>query len=356
MKVCKRQRHINQCERKIKLWRLKDKNLREKFSEKVLEKVKLAESVQEWWKINSAVIRKTGEEVFGLTSGRGLPKDKEAWWWNEEVQKVVKEKKDPKRKGGMSGSAEDGQAYKSAKKEAKRAVAKAKSESVREAYEQLQKNQDMRQLIRIGKPRDKASKDLTAIKQMKHETGIILHDHGKIIHRWLNYFEKLLNEENVRVKTEEGGANEGLTMDISRGEVERAVEKMKNGKAVGADEILAEVWKCLGKKGVELLWDLMKKIWRQEEMADEWRTCVLIPIFKEKGDVQDCSNYRGIKLMAPTMKIWERSIEARLRKETVVCEEQFGFMPGRGTTDAIHALRRIVEKHGELQGTKYGQA
>ncbi|XP_047118524.1 uncharacterized protein LOC124799031 [Schistocerca piceifrons] len=165
----------------------------------------------------------------------------------------------------MSGSAEDGQAYESAKKEAKRALAKAKAESVREAYEQLQKNQDMRQLIRIGKSRDKASKDLTAIKQMKDETGIILHDHGKIIQRWLNYFEKLLNEENVRLKTEEGGANEGLTMEISRDGIERAVEKMKNGNEVGPDQIPVEVWKCLRKKGIELLWDLMKKIWRQEE-------------------------------------------------------------------------------------------
>ncbi|XP_047120321.1 uncharacterized protein LOC124803182 [Schistocerca piceifrons] len=204
MKVCKRQRHINQCERKIKWWRLKDTNLREEFSEKVLGKVKLAECAGVV-KINSAVIRKTGEEVFGLTSGRGVPKDKEAWWWNEEVQKVVKEKKVPKKKWDMSGSAEDGQPYKSAKKEAKQAVAKAKAESVKETYEQLHKNQDMRQLIGIGKSRDKASKDLTAIKQMKGGTGIILHDHGKIIQRWLNYFEKLLNEENVRVKTEERG-------------------------------------------------------------------------------------------------------------------------------------------------------
>ncbi|XP_047004490.1 uncharacterized protein LOC124622744 [Schistocerca americana] len=113
---------------------------------------------------------KTGEEVFRLTSGIGVPKDKETWWWNEEVQKFVKEKKDAKRKWDMSGSAEDGQAYKSAKKEAKRAVAKAKAESVREAYEQPQKSQDMRQLIRIGKSRDKASKNLTAIKRkMKQE-------------------------------------------------------------------------------------------------------------------------------------------------------------------------------------------
>ncbi|XP_046988262.1 uncharacterized protein LOC124593958 [Schistocerca americana] len=215
----------------------------------------------------------------------------------------------------MYGSAEDGQAYKSTEKEAKRAVAKAKAESVRGGIQTTTE---------------------------KSEYGTTHMD------RWFNYFEKLLNEENVRVKTEEGGANEGLTMDISRDDVERAVEKMKNVKTVGTDQIPVEVWKCLGKKGIELLWALMKKIWRQLEMPGELRTSVLIPIFKGKGDVQDCSNYRGIKLMARTMKIWERAIEARLRKETVVCEEQFGFMPGRGTTDAIHALRRIVERHGEL--------
>ncbi|XP_049964475.1 uncharacterized protein LOC126484917 [Schistocerca serialis cubense] len=82
--------------------------------------------------------RKGGEERWhgGLGYGerneegkRAVPRDKEAWWWNEEVQKVVKEKKDAKRKCDMSGSAEDGQAYKSAKKEAKRALAKAKAES-----------------------------------------------------------------------------------------------------------------------------------------------------------------------------------------------------------------------------------
>ena len=63
--------------------------------------------------------------------------------------------------------------------------------------------------------------------------------------------------------------------------------------------------------------------------------------------VSGCGNYRGIKLMSHTMKILERIIERRLREETTIGDEQFGFMPGRGTTDAILVLRKLMEKHRE---------
>ncbi|XP_027206680.1 uncharacterized protein [Penaeus vannamei] len=48
------------------------------------------------------------------------------------------------------------------------------------------------------------------------------------------------------------------------------------------------------------------------------------------------------------MKIWERINERRLRKETVIGDEQFGFMPGKGTTDAVFALRQLMERHREM--------
>ena len=60
-------------------------------------------------------------------------------------------------------------------------------------------------------------------------------------------------------------------------------------------------------------------------MPDEWRKSVLVPFYKGKGDIKECGNYRGIKLMSHTMKLWERVIEARLRKEVRVAEQQFGF-------------------------------
>ena len=54
-------------------------------------------------------------------------------------------------------------------------------------------------------------------------------------------------------------------------------------------------------------------------------------------------------MISHTMKIWERIIDRRLREMTSIGEEQFGFMPGRGTTDAIFAARQVIEKHREMQ-------
>ena len=65
-------------------------------------------------------------------------------------------------------------------------------------------------------------------------------------------------------------------------------------------------------------------------------------MYKNKGDIQDCNNYRGIKLFGHTMKLWERVIEKRLRKNISISENQIGFMPGRSTTEAIYIIRRLM--------------
>jgi len=77
-------------------------------------------------------------------------------------------------------------------------------------------------------------------------------------------------------------------------------------------------------------------------MPREWRFSTVIPLYKNKGDVQDCNNYRGIKLLSHTIKLWERVIERRLRKIISILENQFGFMPGKSTTEAIYLLRRLM--------------
>ena len=78
-------------------------------------------------------------------------------------------------------------------------------------------------------------------------------------------------------------------------------------------------------------------------------TLVLIPIYKNKEDAQCCGNYKRIKVMSHIMKVWERIIEARLRDRVEISKQQFEFMPGKGTPDAMFALRMLMEKYREGQ-------
>ena len=50
-----------------------------------------------------------------------------------------------------------------------------------------------------------------------------------------------------------------------------------------------------------------------------------------------------------TMKLWERKIERRLRSDLTFSNQQYGFMPGKSTTDALFALRVLMEKYRDGQ-------
>ena len=107
------------------------------------------------------------------------------------------------------------------------------------------------------------------------------------------------------------------------------------------------VLKEFGGEEVDKFVDMLQKMFEQEKLPEVlWWESVIEPIFKEKGDIQDCGN---VKMIYHTLKICERIIGRRLREEKGIGEEQFGFMPGRGTTDAIFAARQVIEKHREIQ-------
>ena len=85
-------------------------------------------------------------------------------------------------------------------------------------------------------------------------------------------------------------------------------------------------------------------IMNTEQMPSAWRQSILIPIFKGNSDIHGCKNNCGIKLISQTFKIGERVVNRRMRHCTNIHESQFGFMPGRSTTDAIFILKQTIEK------------
>jgi hypothetical protein len=126
---------------------------------------------------------------------------------------------------------------------------------------------------------------------------------------------------------------------------------MKGDKAMGPDGIPIEVWRTLGDVTIVWLTKLFNLIFRSKKMPDEWRRSILVSIFKNKGDVQSCTNYRGIKLMSHTMKLCGRIIEHRLRGVTNITENQFGLMPGRSTMEAIFLIRQLMKRCREKKKT-----
>ncbi|KAK3526048.1 hypothetical protein QTP70_012886 [Hemibagrus guttatus] len=345
--VCKKKR--SEIEKKTKWWKLKKEKCCEEFRQKLRQALGGQVVLPEDWETTAEVIRETGRKVLGVSSGR-RKEDKETWWWNEEVQDSIQRKRLAKKKWDMDRTEENRQEYKELQRRVKREVSKAKQKAYDELYTRLDTREGEKDLYRLARQRDRDGKDVQQVRVIKDRDGRVLTSEESVQRRWKEYFEELMNEENEREKRVEGVNSVEQKVDkIRKDEVRKALKRMKSGKAVGPDDIPVEVWKCLGEAAVEFLTSLFNRVLESERMPEEWRRSVLVPIFKNKGDVQSCSNYRGIKLMSHTMKVWERVVEARLRKVVEICEQQYGFMPRKSTTDAIFALRILMEKYRDGQ-------
>jgi hypothetical protein len=128
---------------------------------------------------------------------------------------------------------------------------------------------------------------------------------------------------------------------------------MKLGKATGVSEVAAEHIAASGMVGIEVITKIAHRVLNGEGIPDEWRCSVSVPLYKGKGDVRDCGAYRGVKLLEHAMKVVERVFLMRLRKMVEIDEMQCGFMPGKGTVDALFMARMLQERYGRKKRKLY---
>ena len=127
--------------------------------------------------------------------------------------------------------------------------------------------------------------------------------------------------------------------------VRKAIAKLKSGKAPGPSGITSEMIKAGGVYLVRMLTNLINEIIRSQSIPNDWNDAFIINCYKGKGDSLERGNYRGLKLLELVMKILERILDNVIRQQVSIDNMQFGFMPGRSTTDAIFILRHMQEKH-----------
>ena len=84
-------------------------------------------------------------------------------------------------------------------------------------------------------------------------------------------------------------------------------------------------------------------------IPSSWRLSEVTPLFKGKGSILECSNYRGMKLISHSLNLLERIIDQRLRTIVELGNIQFGFRIGRSTMVPVFALNILQEKYKEKQ-------
>ena len=195
---------------------------------------------------------------------------------------------------------------------------------------------------------------------LKSKRGEVISDKGKQMDRWKEHYAELLSTE-TSITAEALQAIESLPcmteLDAlpSKKELSDALDLMTSGKAPGMDGISPELLKCGKDVLIDELHFLLCNCWNGDGVPQDMRDCKINTLYKNKGDMSDCNNYRGIALLSNAGKLFARVVLMRLQKlaERVYPESQCGFRAERSTIDMIFSLRQLQEKSREQRKPLY---
>ena len=138
---------------------------------------------------------------------------------------------------------------------------------------------------------------------------------------------------------------EGPPIPITIDMVKKAISQMKAGKAPGPSGIVVEMIRAAGDMSASMICDLAAAIIRDGKVPSDWEQSFIVCLYKGKGKALETGNYHGLKLTEQVMKVLERIVDGLIRQVVSIDDSQFGFVPGRGTTDAIFVVRQLQEKY-----------
>lgn len=148
------------------------------------------------WNSFQDCCKQSAIKYLGVSKGP-LKNNKTAKWWQSEVEHKLKPKKSLFKTWQHSGSDEDHERYKTAKKIAKQTVARARARHADDFYNRLEQVNDERELFRTARQRFTNSIDVRYTKYIKDKHGHILTSNADINARWREYYSQLLNETCV---------------------------------------------------------------------------------------------------------------------------------------------------------------
>ena len=323
----------------------KNEELREEYSRKVQDKYREMEDNREPWSVDrqwnamGKAMVETAEELVERRERRARQE-----WMTEDILDLME------RRRACKGVNEE--SYRKLNRQVKRDCNEAKEEWMNRQCEEIEdlgkRNQQMmyeRIKTMTGKRKWKTGNSI-----MKAD-GTVAMEMSEVLERWKEYITELFDDER-----EERGyitvTMEGPT--ILREEIQKAIRKMKGGKAAGEDGIVVEMLRALGDYGSEKITWMANYMHDTGELPEQMEKSLFLTIPKKPGTLE-CSKHRTISITSQISKVILRVImdrlKGRIRQE--IGEEQFGFMEGKGTMNAIFVLRMLAERAIEMQKDLY---
>ena len=126
----------------------------------------------------------------------------------------------------------------------------------------------------------------------------------------------------------------------------KSIRKLKQGKASGLDNVLAEMLKSAGALLTPFLTECFNEIFKSGSYPDTWTRAVIVPIHK-KGDTGAADNCRGISLLSLLGKCYTTILNKRsyewLEDNNKIAETQAGFRKGYSTTSCFYIIRHYTK-------------
>ena len=252
---------------------------------------------EHWTSLKDKLLQAT-KQVCGVSSNH--PWRKQTWWWNNQVEEAVREKRRCFKLWKAGGSRA---AYNTAKRTSNHAVHQARNEAKKVALQKIDPRSG--DVYRLAKQMRRDNQDVMGEKPVKNDAGQLSLDEEAKKEAWREHYERLLkvefpwNPEDLSEESPVEGPSEPITLEM----ITRAISKMASGKAAGPSGIVAEMLKPFGEAGV------VEDIISEGCIPTDWQESFIVNLYKGKGDALNRGNYRGLKLIEQVMKVLERVVE-----------------------------------------------
>ena len=162
------------------------------------------------------------------------------------------------------------------------------------------------------------------------------------------YDDKFKDYINSKIRSLDHSKNDILDPPISTKEIENALNKAKNNKACGLDNISNEFLKYGRHALLDPLQKLFNLIHQSMAFPSNWSQGYITPCHK-KGSTADKDNYRGLSITSCVGKLYTYIVNNRLVKYLTqhkkIDTNQIGFLPKHRTSDHIYVLDSIVKNY-----------